>query len=251
MAKQNLGRVAMDFKGEYSSSATYNKLDVVTYNGSSYVCNVDNTRGVIPTNTDNWNLLAEKGYTPVRGTDYWTNQDKTEVVSSAVTQTETDIQPTISAIETTANTASATANTAKSIAEGANQALSYNNYSTMITAFNLLDDDTYKVGQNVLIVTLNVPDLWVSNISSTSSTYTYTTDEAFINDLATNGYVQVGYYRLSALETQKVDLTNYYTKSETNTELAKKVNNADVDEKDLLITYEDETTETVKLVVYK
>ena len=62
-----------------------------------------------------------------------------------------------------------------------------------------------------MIITLQVPDLWISGIESTSQTYTYTTDEAFTTELNTNGYVQVGYYKLSALETQKVDLTNYVT----------------------------------------
>ena len=32
--------------------------------------------------------------------------------------------------------------------------------------------------------------------------------------LATNGYVQVGYYKLSALETQKVDLTDYVSNTD-------------------------------------
>ena len=116
------------------------------------------------------------------------------------------------------------ANTAKSIAEGANQSLSFSNYQAMITAFNILANNVYNVGQNVMIITLNVPDLWISSIESTSQTYTYTTDEAFTTALATNGYVQVGYYRLSALETQKVDLTNYYTKTQTDTLLNAKVN---------------------------
>lgn len=100
-------------------------------------------------------------------------------------------------------------NEVNSIAKGANQALSYSNYQSMITAFNNLANNVYNVGQNVMIVTLEVPDLWISGIESTSSTYTYTTDSAFTTELATNGYVQVGYYKLSALETQKVDLTNY------------------------------------------
>lgn len=146
---------------------------------------------------------------PVKGTDYWTNADKAEIVQSSVTQVETDIQPTLTSIENTADTANSTANTAKSIAEGANQALSYGNYQTMITAFNALANNVYNVGQNVMIITLEVPDLWISSIESTSQTYTYTTDEAFTTALSTNGYVQVGYYKLSALETQKVDLTNY------------------------------------------
>lgn len=157
---------------------------------------------------------GQDGYTPVKGTDYWTNADKAEIVQSAVTQVETDIQPTITSIENTADTANSTANTAKSIAEGANQALSYGNYSTMITAFNALANNVYNVGQNVMIITLNVPDLWISGIESTSQSYTYTTDEAFTTELSTNGYVQVGYYKLSALETQKVDLTEYVTNTD-------------------------------------
>ena len=143
------------------------------------------------------------------GTDYWNNSDKAEIVQSSVTQVEADIQPTITSIENTADTANSTANIAKSIAEGANQALSYGNYQTMITAFNALANNIYNVGQNVMIITLEVPDLWISSIESTSQSYTYTTDEAFATALSTNGYVQVGYYKLSALETQKVDLTNY------------------------------------------
>lgn len=104
-------------------------------------------------------------------------------------------------------------NEVNSIAKGANQALSFSNYSTMITAFNSLANNIYNVGQNVMIVTLEVPDLWISGIESTSQAYTYTTDEAFTTSLNTNGYLQVGYYKLSALETQKVDLTDYATKN--------------------------------------
>ena len=229
MAKQNLGRVAMVSKGEYSSATSYERLDIVTYEGSSYVCKKDSI-GNLPTDAEYFDVLAEKGQsgengtdghdgvdgqdgrTPVKGTDYWTNQDKQEIV----TDVETDLQSTISAIQNTANTA-------KSIAEGANQSLSFSNYQAMITAFNSLANNAYNVGQNIMIITLNVPDLWISSIESTSSAYTYTTDEAFTTALATNGYVQVGYYRLSALETQKVDLTNYYTKTQTDTLLGAKV----------------------------
>ena len=53
-----------------------------------------------------------------------------------------------------------------------------------------------------------------ANQALRSQAYTYTTDEAFTTALATNGYVQVGYYKLSALETQKVDLTNYVTNTD-------------------------------------
>ena len=149
-----------------------------------------------------------------QGDDYVITQGDYEEIAGIV---ETDIEPTITDIQETADTANNTANTAKSIAEGANQALSYVNYSTMITAFNALDDDVYRTGQNVYIQTRDVPDLWVYSVESTSVTYTYTTDAAFVNELTTNGYVQVGYYKLSMLETQKVDLTNYVTNTDYGT----------------------------------
>lgn len=94
---------------------------------------------------------------------------------------------------------------------GANKAVSYGNYSTMITALNNLPKDAYKVGQNIMIVTLNVPDLWVSEVATSTVGYSCSNDAAFINSLKTDGYVQVGYYKLSMLETQKVDLTAYPT----------------------------------------
>lgn len=94
---------------------------------------------------------------------------------------------------------------------GANKAVSFINYSAMITALNSLSADSYAIGQNVMIVTLKVPDLWVSAIEETQVSCTYTTDEEFVSVLSTNGSVQVGYFKLSALETQKVDLTDYST----------------------------------------
>lgn len=139
--------------------------------------------------------------------------------ASIATIVETDIAPTLelkqdvtdNSLTTTNKTIPSAINEVDSIAKGANQALSYGNYSTMITAFNALADDVYKVGQNVMIVTLNVPDLWISGIEGTSQSYTYVDDATFTAALATNGYVQVGYYKLSALETQKVNLANYVT----------------------------------------
>lgn len=92
---------------------------------------------------------------------------------------------------------------------GANKAVSFVNYSSMITSLNSLASTSYNVGQNVMIVTLNVPDLWISEIAETSVPYTYVSDDDFVSALETNGYVQIGYFKLSALETQKVDLTEY------------------------------------------
>jgi len=79
----NLGKVATTPKGEYSGSTKYLKLDVVLYNGSSYVCLKEST-GNLPTDTEYWQLMASKGdtgasgqdgYTPVKGVDYFTAED--------------------------------------------------------------------------------------------------------------------------------------------------------------------------------
>lgn len=117
-------------------------------------------------------------------------------------------------LETFSKTIVGAINEVDSIAKGANQALSFASYAAMVTEFNSLDDDVYNVGQNIYIQTLEVPDLWISSVESTSTTYTYVDDATFVSGLDTNGYVQVGYYKLSALETQKVDLTNYVTNTD-------------------------------------
>lgn len=182
---------------------------------------------------------------PTKGIDYWTTQDKQEIETDILNEIEIptklsdltddlgsspvhthsqyltshqDVSGKQNIEDNTLNTTNKTVPTAinevNSIAKGANQALSYSNYQAMITEFNNLANNAHNVGQNVMIVTLNVPDLWISAIESTSQSYTYTSDSDFTNALATNGYVQVGYYKLSALETQKVDLTNYVTNTD-------------------------------------
>lgn len=82
----NLGKVATTPKGEYSNETTYIRLDIVSYNGSSYVC-LKESVGNLPTNTEYWQLIASKGdtgakgqdgqdgYTPVKGVDYFTQED--------------------------------------------------------------------------------------------------------------------------------------------------------------------------------
>ena len=96
-----------------------------------------------------------------------------------------------------------------SLAKGATKSIAYGDYATMITAFNNFPNGIYKVGQGILIGTVNVPDLWVFAENAINRPYTYTSDDNFTNELKENGTIQVGYYVLSALETQKVDLRDY------------------------------------------
>ena len=96
--------------------------------------------------------------------------------------------------------------TLESIALGRNQALAYNGYSEMITALNNMSADELKRGQNIYIATLGVPDLWVYGVEETNVEYTYVDDDTFVEGLNVNTTVQVGYYKLAQLETQKVDV---------------------------------------------
>lgn len=61
MSRTVLGKVSLTPKGTYSASTPYGALDVVAYEGSSYLALKD-IQGVTPTNDgENWMLLAEKG----------------------------------------------------------------------------------------------------------------------------------------------------------------------------------------------
>lgn len=73
------GRVLIMPKGEYDATATYGMLDLVSYNGSSYVAK-KSTTGNLPTNTTYWQLSAYGGnasnmaanFAPIETTDYAT-----------------------------------------------------------------------------------------------------------------------------------------------------------------------------------
>ena len=56
-----LGNVGYADKGVYSADATYNKYNVVYYEGSTYVALKDNLHGVTPANGENWRYMA-KGF---------------------------------------------------------------------------------------------------------------------------------------------------------------------------------------------
>jgi hypothetical protein len=64
--RQVIGRVGLALKGEWDSTASYDKLDVVEKDGSSYSSKVDGNTSV-PGVSDTWQLLAEKGATGATG----------------------------------------------------------------------------------------------------------------------------------------------------------------------------------------
>lgn len=63
----DLGKVGMTLKGEYNSATTYERLDVVTYQGSSYVLIVESATNQVPTNTSYWQGIASKGDQGIQG----------------------------------------------------------------------------------------------------------------------------------------------------------------------------------------
>jgi hypothetical protein len=60
MATVNLGNIKLNWKGAYNSSTAYIVDDVVSYNGSSYVCILAST-GNLPTVTTYWNQMSAAG----------------------------------------------------------------------------------------------------------------------------------------------------------------------------------------------
>lgn len=56
----NLGKVMMTPKGVYSPSASYSRLDVVTYGGSAFIA-LQPVQGVTPVAGEFWGLLVSKG----------------------------------------------------------------------------------------------------------------------------------------------------------------------------------------------
>lgn len=98
----------------------------------------------------------------------------------------------------------------------------YENYQAFVTAVNAMNNTALKVGDNVYIKKLDVPDMWVTAVNATSASYTYTNDQAIINALDTTNGLTVGYFSFSKLETEKVDLSTYQTKTDNNLATANK-----------------------------
>lgn len=110
-------------------------------------------------------------------------------------------------------------NLLKKMVQALPSAVSYTNIQTLIAELNSYETDKLNVGLSLYLQQLGVPDFWVYSKEETAVEYTYVDDETFISEVQTNGFVQVGFYKLSLLETAKVDLTNYYTKTEIDSKL--------------------------------
>lgn len=87
--------------------------------------------------------------------------------------------------------------TVSNIAKGRNQAHVFNTTANMQDWLSSVDNkEIFSKGDNIYIVEIDVPDWWIAEVLTEADTET--------------GY----YYKISQLETQKVDLTNYLAKSD-------------------------------------
>ena len=59
MSEYDIGKVRITPKGAYSATTTYTALDVVYYNGMSYVYTSEtDAAGILPTNTAYWKVFS-------------------------------------------------------------------------------------------------------------------------------------------------------------------------------------------------
>ena len=98
--------------------------------------------------------------------------------------------------DTNITNAQNTANEAISIAQGRTRSKVFDTFADMQNYLKNASSSEFKKGDNLYIRALNVPDYWVSNILNDNSGL-------------------YGYYEISQLETQKVDLTEYQMKKLT------------------------------------
>jgi hypothetical protein len=68
MATVNLGSIKFKWKGTYAGGTAYTIDDVVSYNGSSYIC-IQASTGNLPTDTAYFEQMSQKGTDGTNGTD--------------------------------------------------------------------------------------------------------------------------------------------------------------------------------------
>lgn len=213
-------RTGLDTLIDMLNDDEFGKVDDVQVNGSSVISNkIANI--VVAT--------VKFGDTTQSVADLDLTQDEVTLHKVARTGLYTDLIGSFSVVDNLESSSTTDALSAKqgsvlaNMVQNVSFAESYPTISSMVTALNSASNTELKVGMNLFIQALNVPDFWVYSVESTSVSYTYTTDQAFIDAINTSGSVQVGYYKVSMLETEKVDLSDYYTKAETDNLLSNKI----------------------------
>lgn len=116
--------------------------------------------------------------------------------------------------ETAAGKAQDKADKAYTLAEGRSRSASYATIPAMQTALQNASNKEFRVGDNIFIEAVNVPDFWISKVNATKGNDTVPPEGSSYEDT-----YNVGYYTISKLETQKVDLSSYALKSYVDTQI--------------------------------
>ena len=199
----------MNYSGFSSITFDTNTLNLFA-NSLIYV----NANSFVPSTDDRTNL----GSSSMKWKNLYLSGNLTDGTNSiSVANIVNKQDATDNSLNTTSKTVVGAINEVDSLAKGCQKAIAYTDYSSLITALNSASATQYIVGQNFYIQTLEVPDVWICAVESSSVSYTYTTDAAFITATATSGGCQVGYYKIAQLETQKVDISNKLDKVTTST----------------------------------
>lgn len=82
------------FKGNYQHGTTYNKLDNVLYQGTTYISLVNGNRNNYPTDTSYWQVIAQRGATGAQGN---TGSFGTPTAEATILETGADPTVTITA----------------------------------------------------------------------------------------------------------------------------------------------------------
>ncbi|MST57293.1 hypothetical protein FYJ59_03360, partial [Lachnospiraceae bacterium WCA3-601-WT-6H] len=189
------GRILIIPKGNYNAEITYEVLDLVFNNGNSWLCK-KTTKGIDPSdsNAEYWykftnfdSIIKNNVTTSEEGFALDARQGKVLMeaingVSARVTSLSESTTASVSDLD-------AKINEAKNIAKGRNQARVFATTDAMKEWLkNAANKGIANQGDNLYIVTKDVPDYWVAEVLDTPN------DEGY-------------YYEVEELETQKVDLT--------------------------------------------
>lgn len=132
--------------------------------------------------------------------------DSVKNVATAVKATEDGVGNNIVATyakKTQVEVAQQTANNALNIAQGKTQGYTFDTFAEMTTELKSATSTQYKIGDSLYIKEAGTPDYWISGILSTNTS-------------------KYGYYEITPLETQKVDLTEYQKKEDTSLQTTSK-----------------------------
>lgn len=106
-----LGRVSLNPRGEYAGGETYDRLDIVQYNGSGWICLKDGTSGATPVEGETWMRFADNGgAATVEAAQEYANQAKAS--QDAAQQSASEAEQSASEAETSRQAAEAAAGTA-------------------------------------------------------------------------------------------------------------------------------------------